>query len=152
VKPGLAWLFLVTGLVLTAGRALIAARESLRVEPGAFRYGRPHVPDSLFASASLGDSMLSAMAVPDRDPFGAPKPRQTDRPRWPAKEAAALVRPRVVLLMQDGSSTLVQLEVESRTSGWMSVGSAFQGWTIEAITSDGVTVSNGKTRLTLPKP
>jgi hypothetical protein len=148
-----AWIILGLSLVVVTGRTMVAAQAGVsrsgrnsdaRSNPG---------PDPKLAAASRLDSLLASMDAPARSPLLPPVQRYIPGPTKVTKEPPPeVIPPRVVLLMQDGQSTLVQIEVNGQSSGRMTVGSRFQGWTIESISAGGIAVTNGTERFVLPRP
>lgn len=151
----LPWILLAVSLLLTTSRSLVAVRSAnltARTESGP---AGPASPDSVVATVARRDALFQAVEPPARDPFKAgPPPVSPAQAAGPARPTAERnePKPRVVLLLQDGTSTTVQLEVNGATSGHMTVGSRFEGWVVTAITAMGITVSNGRTQATLPRP
>ena len=146
------WALLVLSLVVVAGWTLVAARGALRpaVSRGDLRAGHDQI--SPVEQAAQLDSLLAAVSTPPRNPFAAPS-----APPATARARGALVPPvesppRVVLLVEDVGGTIVQIEVGGETSARMAVGGTFRGWTVLAISGDGVTVVKGNRQFVLPRP
>jgi hypothetical protein len=146
------WALLALILLIVAGRTLLAAQEALRptVSRGDIPAGRER--DNPVAGSARIDSLLAAVSTPPRNPLAAPAP-----PPGPARGRGAAVPaveppPRVLLLVEDVGGTIVQIEVGGPTSGRMTVGSTFQGWTVQGITPAGVAVLKGNRQLLLPRP
>ncbi len=147
-----AWIVLGLSFFAVTGRTLVAAQAGM--ERGDRNSGA-HLSrnmDPKVAAALRVDSLLAAVKAPERSPLLPPAQKYRPAPAARKDEPPPVVPPRVVLLMQDGQSTMVQIEVNGQSSGRMTTGSRFQGWTIEAITAGGITVTNGKDRFVLPRP
>ncbi len=87
-----------------------------------------------------------AEALPSlRDPFrDPPVPRsepQRSRRRTPPPQPT-VVYPTIRSLLYDEINPSVKLSVGDQASGWLHVGSTFQGWTVREITAEGVRVAD----------
>jgi len=152
VKAPVGWLILGVSLVLVAGRSLLAGQAVLRVEAQSGQFGGNRGAEPVLLRAMHQDSLLMQLTTPDRDPFGPPRANYVApaRPKPPVEVPPE--PPKAVLLMQDATGTQVQIEVDGQTSGRMTVGSSFRGWTVTAITGSGITVKKGNHQYTLPRP
>ncbi len=57
--------------------------------------------------------------------------------------------PELGALLYDTINPQVQLRISGQASGWMSEGAAFQGWVVETIRPDAVTVQRQGERIVL---
>ena len=135
---------LLVSLVLVAGRTVLAARSSLGTGPSAgLRLGGSSGDPALLASQAL-DSLLASCAIDvRRDPFrpgSVPLPIGA-RPAPSAPVVPVVTPPRVAVVLQDGNSIIVQIEVDGATSPRLGVGGTFRGWTITGIADRTITVS-----------
>lgn len=151
------WIILGVSLFLVAARTLIAAQAALQVDLPASTMRANRMQDSLVPDAARGDSLIKSVSGAVRNPFQPPVARSTGTPtpRRPAVTTpppAPVNPPRILLLMQDGSSTIVQMEVDGEQSPRMAEGSSFRGWTITSISPSAITVVKGESRFNLPRP
>jgi hypothetical protein len=144
-------------LLLVGGRTMLAAQSALGVDSDDARRAVNRRQDTLVREAARGDSLIRSIGPLRRSPFAVPpariaaatvprnKPATTPAP-------APVAPPRVILLMQDGNSTLVQMEVDGETSPRMAIGNSFRGWTIVGVNERGIIVTNGSSTYNLPRP
>src|SRR5512140_1682931 len=125
-----AWVVLGVSLLLVAGRTLVAAQSALRFDGAHSRAAALHrQQETLVFDATRTDSLVRNTPTSVRNPFAAPPPRivaapaPRNKPQPPAP--APVTPPRVNLLIQDGNSTVVQIEVNGETSGRMNLGATF---------------------------
>jgi hypothetical protein len=149
-------LALLLSLFLAAGRTVLAARNSLGIAGGngvlvGARSGDP----TLEASLAL-DSLLASCAIgAGRDPFRPgtpPPPIGGGRIVRPAVVEPEVTPPRVAVYMQDGNSTIIQLEVDGATSPRLGKAGSFRGWTITGIAGRKVTVAKDGTSYDINRP
>jgi hypothetical protein len=152
----LIWVIMGLSLVLVGGRTLLAAQSALQTNESHARTKVNRKQDTLVLEVSRSDSLIKATSPSVRNPFQPPPARALPGPvRTGPKPPVApppVVPPRAILLMQDGTSTLVQIEVDGETSPRMSVGNSFHGWTITAITDKSIQVTNGSNTFNLARP
>ena len=106
------------------------------------------ISDPLLTAVEQQDSLLRSASLSARDPFKAWTPAgPAGSPKTVAVASALtpVIPPRAVLLMQDGSSMIVQIEVDGEPSPKLPIGGSFRGWTITGVTPSKVTlVKDGK--------
>jgi hypothetical protein len=155
MNPRVGYIALAIVLIVAMGRTVLATQASLvrRDEGGTALAGR--FTDPMLSRLAADDSLLSSLARNRRDPFrpwnpvsSAPAVRTT--PAEP--EPPPLVPPRVVVYMQDGTSTIVQFEVDGDTSPRLAVGGSFRGWTITGISGRTVSLSKNGQQFAVPRP
>jgi hypothetical protein len=152
------WIILGISLFLVAARTLIAAQSALQVDMPQSSLKANRLQDTLVLDAARGDSLIKSVSSAVRNPFQPPAAaRSTGIPaaRKPAVETpppAPVVPPRVILVMQDGSSTIVQIEVDGEQSPRMTVGSSYRGWTISNISPTSISVTDGSNSFNLRRP
>ena len=152
----LIWVIMGLSLILVGGRTLLAAQSALQSTDNHGKAKVNRKQDTLVLEVSKADSLIKATTTSGRNPFQPPVARVIPAPVRPGPKPVPaptpVVPPRAILLLQDGNSILVQLEVDGDTSPRMSVGNSFHGWTITAITDRGIQVTNGTSTFNLPRP
>ena len=151
----LVWIVMGLALLLVGGRTLLAAQSALSPDLQQEGKSANRRQDTLVYEATRSDSLIRSISGLPRSPFMAPPARLAQvAQKRKANELppAPVVPPRALLLMEDGNSTVVQIEVDGETSGRMSIGNSFRGWTITAINERGIVVSNGSSTFNLPRP
>jgi hypothetical protein len=141
-------------LALVALTALLAA-HTLRTVREVASFGAPIGADQVRSGLgerqqALVDEMdgrrerVAAAAAPDRDPFqavvreAAPAPAPAPRAR-----PAVPVTPALRALVYDDTQPVVRIDVGGRSSGWLSRGETFSGWTVLEVKPASARVSNG---------
>lgn len=98
---------------------------------------------------SLTEAASSGRPIPARDPFQYLEttiPRK--QPVEPAEDETQSL-PELGALLYDTINPQVQLRVSGVASGWLSKGAVFNGWVVEAIQPDAVTVQKQGERVVL---
>jgi len=155
VNARVAWWVMAIVTLLAMGRVVMAARVSGSAQAVVPKSVSGSAYGPLMAALDRQDSLLAAVSVSSRDPFRAWTPTSTTAPVRTAPIVAPpppLIPPRVVVFMQDGTSTIVQFEVDGDTSPRLPVGGSFRGWTITGISGRSVTLSKDGQQFEVPRP
>lgn len=119
-----------------------AVESVLRAGNGDLAAARPGAEEDrrLLEALTQKDEALAAQAEPLRDPFQVgvvPASWSGGDSRWSARRTPPTLR----ALLYDGRHPVVQLQADSRRSGWLGVGDVYEGWTIDEITAHSVRLS-----------
>jgi len=149
------WWIMIAVMVLLGGRTVLAARSAaisnLRESKEAARIQA----DPLLTAVDRQDSLLLAASISSRDPFRAWTPTPSSNQVKASTAAAApapVVPPRVAVVMDTGTSVIIQIEVDGETSPRLPVGGAFRGWTITGVSATTVTVVKDGRTFTVRRP
>jgi len=151
----LGWWVMIAVMTLLAGRTVLAARSAaisnFRESKNAARVGS----DPLLTAVDRQDSLLTVASLSSRDPFRAWTPSgpvSAPRTSTAASVPAPVVPPRIAVLMDTGSSVIIEIEVNGETSPRLPVGGSFRGWTIAGVSESSVTFIKDGKRFTVPRP
>ena len=149
------YLTLLVCLILVAGRVVLAAQSSLAVRTDTRTGISANLADPLITGLTVEDSLLAAKVANRRDPFRPWNPLSTSIGTSAAREAPVatpLVPPRVAVVMDTGTSVIIQIEVDGETSPRLPIGGTFRGWTISGVSATTVTVVKNGQAFTVRRP
>lgn len=148
------WWVMIAVMVLLGGRTVLAARSAAMSQRTESKETARLQSDPLLTAVDRQDSLLVAASLSSRDPFRAWTPTQVSTAQASPTVAAPapVVPPRVAVVMDTGTSVIIQIEVDGETSPRLPIGGTFRGWTITNVSASTVTVAKAGKQVTVPRP
>ena len=150
---GIAFLTIITAMLAlrsqqTASDVLSYSSESN--VPVVATGGDPH---GLIGLAQR-DSLIASAQAAKKNPFNNPNfiqdfARQVPKQKTKAPARRKSPEPRLLTLLHDDVNPCVQIDIGGDRSGWLHHGDSFQGWCVNEISREGVTVAKRKKTLVL---
>jgi hypothetical protein len=153
IWAGLAALLIIMAVLAFRSQQAASSVLSYRSEsdvPVVATGGDPHGLLGLARRDSLLEIAQAAKADPFHNKnFTQDVARQTPRKKSNTPARRKMPEPKLLTLLHDDVNPCVQINVGGNRSGWLHNGDSFQGWSVNEITRDGVTVAKRSKTLVL---